>query len=72
MLGLLDVFGKQIQDEWSVFLQRLVSWPDHVIDEVVPWIRRIERCEDDEILELDLGAWKLPPAPVPFVMGGGP
>ncbi len=34
------------------------------IDHVVPWIRRVERCEEDEILELNIGATQVPSGPI--------
>ncbi len=47
--------------EFSAMLQRLITWPAQVLDEVTPWIRRLEYTEEDEILELNLRARKLPP-----------
>jgi hypothetical protein len=66
--GILQDHPK-VQAEFAVLLNRLALWPQQVLDEVVPWIRRLDFTEEDEILLLDLGAKQLPPEPVHFVLG---
>ncbi len=69
-----NLFGghPKIQTEWAALLERFVTWPAQVLDEVKPWVRRIDHNEADEILLLDLGA-KEPPkdACLHFDLGGG-
>jgi hypothetical protein len=70
MASILPFFARHPRTylHWQTLLDRLLRWPMEVIDEVVPWIRRVEHCEPDEILVLQIGARELPAAPVHFVM----
>jgi hypothetical protein len=72
MASILPFFAcyPRVYWHWQSLLNRLILWPKEVIDEVVPWVRRVEHCEADEILELNIGATELPAAPVHFVLGG--
>lgn len=54
----------QVHAEFQAMLNRLTTWPVQVLDEVVPWIRRLDYTEEDEILQLDVGAKALPPRTV--------
>ena len=42
---------------WQTLLVRMVTWPKEVLDEVTPWLRRLPRNEEDEIVELNLRGW---------------
>lgn len=66
MHALLPFFTNhpQVHAEFQAMLNRLVSWPVQVLDEVVPWIRRLDYTEEDEILQLDVGAKEVPPRTV--------
>lgn len=59
----------RVHAEFAALLIRLATWPKQVLDEVLPWIRRLDYTEEDEILLLHLGAKELPVGPVHFVLG---
>jgi hypothetical protein len=67
MVGLLR--APRIQRDFLELIHRLVFWPTEALDEVVPWIRRLDYTEEDEILLLDLNAREVPTGPIHFVLG---
>jgi hypothetical protein len=71
MASILPFFSHspRVYVHFKALLDRLLYWPKEVTDEVVPWIRRVEHCEPDEILILHIRAHDLPPAPAHFVLG---
>lgn len=72
MPSILPFFSEhpRVQAAWRLLLDRLVSWPVQVLDEVVPWIKGLTRTEEDDIVELDLGAVLVPAGPSHFVLTG--
>lgn len=53
--------------EWQALLNRLTQWPVEALDEVLPWIRRLDFNEEDEILQLNLHSHTVAPKTMFFV-----
>jgi hypothetical protein len=64
----------RVYSEFEALLNRLVSLPAAALDEVLPWIKtvcRSRRVEEDDVIELELGARaSVVPAPAHFVLAG--
>lgn len=51
-------FTGRIRAEFDAMLVVLATSPKTAIDEVLPWIKPVIRTEDDDIIELCVGAPK--------------
>ena len=56
--------------EFQEMLNRLVLWPQNMVDEILPWIKSLTRTEDQDIIELNIGAKSIEVGPAYFVLGG--
>lgn len=59
---------RRAQAEFKAMLVQLATAPTKALDELVPWIKSVTRTEEDDIIELSIGAVAVDDGPKHFLV----
>lgn len=67
MPSVATFFTGRVRTEFDAMLTTLITSPKTAIDQVLPWIKPVLKTEEDDIIELSIGALHVEEAPKIFI-----